>query len=116
MNMLYDIYHDQIATDDVIVTFRESVDQIGHVADVPGHHEPETGELNYTKILVAINAVDYDGHVSMSSRQRRNWMLSSRLLCFRSTRTLPVQMLAQLLCAPRRYLLRVMPEEGYSVN
>jgi len=49
----------------VIQTISEHVEDIGHihVADVPGRHEPGTGELNYANVFGAIDAAGYDGYV-----------------------------------------------------
>ena len=46
--MLYDIYHMQIMGGNIIQTLEKNLEQVGyiHVADVPGRHEPGTGELN----------------------------------------------------------------------
>lgn len=42
------------------------LDPIGHVhvADVPGRHEPGTGELDYGNVFAAIADAGYDGVVS----------------------------------------------------
>ena len=65
VKLLYDIYHQQITEGNVIDNVTENIDLIGHfhLADVPGRHEPGTGELNYTNILEAIDETDYDGYV-----------------------------------------------------
>jgi hydroxypyruvate isomerase len=34
-----------------------------HVADVPGRHEPGTGELNYANIFRGLRDAGYDGFV-----------------------------------------------------
>jgi len=65
VRLLYDVYHQQITEGNVIQTITENVDRIGHIhiADVPGRHEPGTGELNYTNIFDAIDEAGYDGYV-----------------------------------------------------
>ncbi|WP_246999753.1 hydroxypyruvate isomerase family protein [Halosolutus gelatinilyticus] len=65
VTLLYDVYHQQITEGDVIRTITENVDRIGHVhvADVPGRHEPGTGELNYENVFRAIDDAGYDGFV-----------------------------------------------------
>lgn len=67
LRLLYDIYHMQIMDGDIIQTIKDSVDRIGHfhVADVPGRHEPGTGELNYGNILRAIDASGFRGFVGL---------------------------------------------------
>ena len=55
VKLLYDIYHMQVMEGNVIETLVGNLDIIDHihVADVPGRHEPGTGELNYDNIFQA---------------------------------------------------------------
>ena len=65
VKLLYDVYHQQVTEGNIIDTLCRHLDAIGHVhvADVPGRHEPGTGELHYENILAAIDDAGYDGHV-----------------------------------------------------
>jgi hydroxypyruvate isomerase len=65
IKVLYDIYHMQIMEGNVIQTLTNNLDVIGHVhvADVPGRHEPGTGELNFANIFRALRQAGYDGYV-----------------------------------------------------
>jgi hydroxypyruvate isomerase len=65
IKLLYDIYHMQIMEGNVIQTLTGNLDVIGHVhvADVPGRHEPGTGELNYANIFKALREAGYDKYV-----------------------------------------------------
>ncbi len=65
VKMLYDIYHQQITEGNIIATIRDNIDWIGHfhLADVPGRHEPGTGELNYQNIFTAIGQTGYQEYV-----------------------------------------------------
>jgi hydroxypyruvate isomerase len=65
VRLLYDVYHQQITEGNVIDTVTENVDKVGHVhiADVPGRHEPGTGELNYQNVFHALDDAGYDGYV-----------------------------------------------------
>ena len=67
LKLLYDMYHGQIMDGDVIATLEGSIDKIGHfhVADVPGRHEPGTGELNYANIFKRIDATGYKAFVGL---------------------------------------------------
>ena len=38
-----------------------------HVADVPGRHEPGTGEINYPHIAQVLRDVGYAGHVGLEA-------------------------------------------------
>lgn len=68
VRVLFDIYHAQIVEGNVIERLRSSIDYIGqiHFADVPGRHEPGTGEINYRNVFRAIYdfAERYDGYVT----------------------------------------------------
>jgi hydroxypyruvate isomerase len=65
VKLLYDVYHQQISEGNIIETLTENIDDIGHIhiADVPGRHEPGTGELNYENIFEAIDDAGYEGYV-----------------------------------------------------
>lgn len=67
IKLLYDVYHQQITEGNLIQTIRENIDLIGHfhMADVPGRHQPLTGELNYKNIFAAIADTGYSGFVGM---------------------------------------------------
>ncbi|ELY86043.1 hydroxypyruvate isomerase [Natrialba taiwanensis DSM 12281] len=63
--LLYDTYHQQITEGNVIHTLTDGIKRVGHVhiADVPGRHEPGTGELDYATVLEALSAAGYDGYI-----------------------------------------------------
>jgi hydroxypyruvate isomerase len=65
IKILYDIYHMQLMAGNVIRTLQRNIDQLGyiHLADVPGRHEPGTGELNCKNILEALDSMGYTGFV-----------------------------------------------------
>ena len=67
LKLQYDIYHMQIMEGNLIRTLSEHIDKIGHIqfADVPGRHEPQTGELNFPNIFKAIDDMGYSGAVSL---------------------------------------------------
>jgi len=56
VKVLFDIYHVQIMEGNLIENIRNNIDRIGHfhVGDVPGRHEPGTGEINYRNVFRAI--------------------------------------------------------------
>jgi hydroxypyruvate isomerase len=66
----YDCYHMQRMEGQLIETLTGSVEWIGHVqvADVPGRHEPGTGEINYPSVLGALEAAGYGGYVGLEYR------------------------------------------------
>jgi hydroxypyruvate isomerase len=65
VKVLYDIYHMQLMAGNVIKTLEDNRDQLGyiHLADVPGSHEPGTGELHCGNILKALDSMGYAGFV-----------------------------------------------------
>ncbi len=65
IRLLYDIYHMEVMqrnSMDVLLAHLPLVGHI-HIADVPGRHEPGTGELDFFKILQAVGEQGYLGTV-----------------------------------------------------
>ena len=69
IRLLCDIYHVQIEEGNVIQSLRDYHSYIGyvHVADVPGRHEPGTGEINYPRIVSTLREIGYDGVIGMEA-------------------------------------------------
>jgi hydroxypyruvate isomerase len=67
VKMLFDIYHHQIMEGNVIEDITKNISKIAHfhVADVPGRHEPGTGEINYANVFRAIAESGYKGFVGL---------------------------------------------------
>jgi hydroxypyruvate isomerase len=67
VQFLYDIFHEQIAEGNLIEKLDKHIDVIGliHVADVPGRHEPGTGEINYANIYRKLAQLNYRRMVAM---------------------------------------------------
>jgi hydroxypyruvate isomerase len=65
--MLYDFYHEQIAAGNLIEKLEKSIPHLGlvHIADVPGRHEPGTGEINYENIFAKLAELNYTGVAAM---------------------------------------------------
>lgn len=61
----YDLFHMQIMEGDLAMTLQRLLPRIGHIqiADVPGRHEPGTGELNFTFLLAEIDRLGYKGSI-----------------------------------------------------
>jgi hydroxypyruvate isomerase len=62
----YDVYHMQYMEGNVVNTVRSNLDIIGHIqiADLPGRHEPGTGEIHYPFVFRALDEMGYEGFVS----------------------------------------------------
>ena len=65
--LLFDIYHEQVQTGNVIRTLTEAAPYVAvyHIADNPGRNDPGTGEMNYANIYKAIRKTGYSGYVCM---------------------------------------------------
>jgi hydroxypyruvate isomerase len=67
VRLLFDIYHEQVQTGNVIRTLTEAAPYVAvfHVADNPGRNDPGTGEINYRNVYKAIQKTGYSGYVCM---------------------------------------------------
>jgi hydroxypyruvate isomerase len=70
VRLLFDVYHQQITEGNVTQNLTRNIDRIGyvHIADVPGRHQPGTGELNYANIFKALEGAGYQGFVGLEYR------------------------------------------------
>jgi hydroxypyruvate isomerase len=67
VRLLFNIYHQQISEGNLSMRLCENINLIGHVhvADVPGRHEPGTGEINYEHIFGLLREQGYRGYVGL---------------------------------------------------
>jgi hydroxypyruvate isomerase len=67
VQVLYDVYHAQMLEGNVTDTICSNLDVIGHIqiADVPGRHEPGTGEIRFPYLLERIDAAGYTGWIGL---------------------------------------------------
>jgi hydroxypyruvate isomerase len=72
VRFLYDFYHEQIAEGNLIAKLEKNIDLVGllHVADVPGRHEPGSGEIAYGNIYRKLAELRYCGYVAMEFEAR----------------------------------------------
>ncbi len=70
IKMLYDIYHQNMMGDFDLNEIIENISLFGHfhLADVPGRHEPGTGNVDFVNILRRINATNYRGFIGLEYR------------------------------------------------
>jgi len=82
IKILYDIYHMQIMEGNLIDTLKAYIDAIGyiHIADVPGRHEPGTGEINFANVMTVLKELDYDGIVGFELNPERNSATAARAI------------------------------------
>jgi hydroxypyruvate isomerase len=67
VQLLYDFFHEQIAEGNLIEKLEKNIQYTGlvHIADVPGRHEPGTGEINYVNIYRKLAQLKYNRIVAM---------------------------------------------------
>ena len=66
LKVLYDFFHEQ-RTHGNLLEKLGGVGEVGlvHVADVPGRHQPGTGEIDYANVYRALRRLGYRGKVAM---------------------------------------------------
>jgi len=67
VKLLYDFFHEQVSEGNLIAKLEKNIDLLGlvHIADVPGRHEPGTGEINYSNIFRTLGQLGYSRYVAM---------------------------------------------------
>ena len=65
--LTFDAYHHQINEGNLISSLTQDIDVVRHIhiADVPGRHEPGTGEINYLNLLTAAKRAGYEGYLGL---------------------------------------------------
>ena len=91
LKILFDIYHVQIMEGNLIETHPPEHPAIGHfhVGDVPGRHEPGTGEIHYANVFKAIRETGYSDFAGMEyipSKDAMATLSESRALAFGGSR------------------------------
>src|SRR6266513_3870293 len=69
VRLMLDLYHAQIGEGNLIELVRRAGPLIGEiqVADVPGRHEPGSGEINYPAVAAALENMGYQGTVGLEA-------------------------------------------------
>ena len=67
LGLLFDCYHQQVTEGNLTAHIEALIDIIRHIhiADVPGRHEPGTGEINFTNLLRNIKTAGYNGYIGL---------------------------------------------------
>ncbi len=67
VKLLFDIYHQQITEGNLTRNIVNNIDKIGHfhVANHPGRHEPDSGEINYPYLFKRIAETNYDRYIGL---------------------------------------------------
>jgi hydroxypyruvate isomerase len=67
VKLLYDIYHMSMMGEDVLTEIEKNLEWVGylHVADVPGRHQPGTGNIDYKAVNTLLKQAKYEGFIGM---------------------------------------------------
>jgi hydroxypyruvate isomerase len=67
VKVLYDLYHEQRQFGNLIEKLDKNINELGmiHIGDVPGRHEPGTGEINYTNVYRKLGQLRFKGMIAM---------------------------------------------------
>jgi len=67
IKVLYDLYHEQRTHGNLIEKLEKNIGSVGlvHIADVPGRHEPGTGEMDFTNLYRKLGQLKYSGMIAM---------------------------------------------------
>ncbi len=67
VQFLYDFFHEQISEGNLIEKLEKNIQYTGlvHIADVPGRHQPGTGEINYENIFRKLGQLGYKRTAAM---------------------------------------------------
>jgi len=67
VKLLWDFYHMQLEDGDLIEKFTAGAEQVAHVqiGDVPGRHQPGSGEINHANLIKAVRAAGYRGKIGL---------------------------------------------------
>jgi hydroxypyruvate isomerase len=82
IGIMCDIYHLQRGHGNLTEQIQTFAPLIGHYqfADVPGRHEPGTGEINYANVVRAIVGTGYDGFLGLEYRPTLPIRTTSQML------------------------------------
>jgi hydroxypyruvate isomerase len=67
IGLQYDVYHAQMTEGNIVDTLTKFINEIKHIqiADVPGRHQPGTGEIRFQTIFSTLERLKYDGYVGL---------------------------------------------------
>lgn len=67
IKILYDFFHIQIMTGNLLASLQEYIEYIGHIhiSGIPGQHEPADGEINLPLVLKKLAEMGYTGYFGL---------------------------------------------------
>jgi len=95
VKVLYDFYHEQRTAGNLIEKLEQNIDLVGlvHIADVPGRHEPGTGEIDYRNIYRKLAELNYNRFITMEyypTGDPQESLKTARLVALQAARTPPI--------------------------
>jgi hydroxypyruvate isomerase len=92
VKVLYDFYHEQRGGGNLIEKLEKNIEWVGlvHIADVPGRHEPGTGEIDDTNIYRSLGKLRYSRFIAMEYEP-----LTDAVASLRTSRTKAQQAIAE---------------------
>jgi hydroxypyruvate isomerase len=71
--MMYDYFHQQLGGGNLIATLERCAHRVVavHVADVPGRHEPGTGEINFANLNRHLHDINFSGTIVFEVKPKR---------------------------------------------
>ena len=67
LGLTFDAYHHQVNQGNLISSLTQDIDLVRHIhiADVPGRHQPGSGEINFLNLLTAAKRAGYKGYLGL---------------------------------------------------
>ncbi len=67
VRLLFNVYHQQVSEGNLSARIAKNLDLIGYMrmADVPGRHEPGTGEINHKYLFKLLRERNYRGYIGL---------------------------------------------------
>ena len=84
--LLYDVFHMQITEGNLTQTIANNLPRISHIqiGDVPGRHEPGTGEINFGHLFRQLDVLGFEGWIGcqynplLNTEEGLEWMTPFR--------------------------------------
>lgn len=91
VRLQYDVYHAQMTEGNLLYTIKTYLPWISHIqiSDVPGRHEPGTGEINYPAIFSSLEQLGYQGYIGLEYNPAGDTDQSLAWLPYAARRSLP---------------------------
>ncbi|MEJ2039063.1 MAG: TIM barrel protein [Desulfosarcinaceae bacterium] len=90
LKIQFDTYHVQLMEGDLSRSIKRHINAIGHIqiGDVPGRHQPGTGDINFPGLFKDLEGLAYSGYIGLEyiplgeTGDSLGWMKKGRLAAF----------------------------------